>query len=355
MFRLMEMALNRHATREGIDSIRYFFGQHADEGVARLLRAADAAGVSTEARAAIPASGHWWTETTDILVVESARISGDDITRAPQRPSLIQKFGEVLDNIDTDAARSLGIPVVPMRRRTMISCAEHVLGLMLALGRRLLVAHDGVASTARPAPQPELAGGGSSVRFNWGDVSGIQVLDGRTLGLVGFGEVGRAVAVRAQALGMTVLYHRRTAAGTGWLPRALRDARQVELEELLSCSDVVSIHVPENEATMGMIDRSALSTMRSSAWLINISRGSIVDEKVLERALRDGELAGAALDVHHREPLPTDSGLIGVDNVVMTPHIASGGVDYVMREVDDLLGRVAAFEHRSGDQEGQRS
>lgn len=348
MFWLMDMALQRSMTPQGQRVLRYFTGADTDRAAVRLFDAADAAGLG-DVRSVVrdpsrPLANH--LDGTDMLVVEAERISGDDLEHA-EGLAIVQKFGAVLDNIDTRRARALGIPVATMQRRTTVSCAEHVLALMLALSRRLLAAHDGVVSRLDDPARPTVSTGQVSTAFNWGGVTDVRLLQGRTLGLVGFGEIAREVAVRATAFGMNVVYHKRSPVEPGSLPASLRLARHVGLDELLRTSDVVSIHLPSNPATDRLLDEAALATMKPSAWLVNMARGALVDERALEAALRGGRLAAAALDVHREEPIPLDSGLLRLDNVVLTPHMASGGAELVLQEVEQMLGLIA---HARGGQ-----
>lgn len=158
----------------------------------------------------------------------------------------------------------------------------------------------------------EWAGWGP-LQFIGGDISG------RTLGIVGAGRIGTAMALKSRGFDMTVLYagNRRN--------NVLEDtlgAQKVSLEELLSASDFVSVHVPLSQATRHLIDRPALERMKESAYLINTARGPVVDETALVDALRKGVIAGAGLDVYENEPIPAP-GLVDLPNVVVTPHVGS--------------------------------
>src|SRR5690606_31257604 len=127
----------------------------------------------------------------------------------------------------------------------------------------------------------------------------------------------------------------------------------VAFDQLLASADVVSIHVPSNRQTAHLIDAAALSRMRPAAWPVNTSRGAIGDEVALEAALRDGRIAGAALDVYREEPVPIDSGLLELDNVVWSPHMAAGSAWFVLDEVVDMLGTIAEVERGRGSGRGR--
>jgi glyoxylate reductase len=168
----------------------------------------------------------------------------------------------------------------------------------------------------------------------------------KTLGLVGFGRIGRAVARRAAGFGMRVLYTGRGRSGAGGRPEP--GARRVELEELLAESDFVSLHVPLTPRTRHLINAGSLARMKPGAYLINTSRGEVVDENALAAALGEGRLAGAGLDVFEREP-EIHPDLLGLENVVLAPHIGSASL-----ETRTAMGRLAADNLRAVLVEGSR-
>src|SRR5262249_29454380 len=148
----------------------------------------------------------------------------------------------------------------------------------------------------------------------------IRVLADHTIGFVGMGEVARLVACRLRAMGMRVLYYKRTPLDSGE-EQQLGGIDYVALDELLARSDFVSIHVPYERATEKLVDAAFLARMKRGAYFINTARGGICDEKALYDCLKSGRLAGAALDVYRYEPVPPDCPLLDLDNVVWTPHI----------------------------------
>jgi glyoxylate reductase len=199
------------------------------------------------------------------------------------------------DNIDLEAARDRGVAVGNTPDVLTDATADLAMALILAVTRRL----------------PE---GEARVREGrWGSWQPAQDLGadlaGATLGIVGFGRIGRALATRAEAFGMDVVH---TARSSG-----------VTLDELLGCADVVSLHVPLSPATHHLIDTVALARMKPSAYLINTSRGGVVDQAALRDALQRRRLAGAALDVTDPEPLPADDPLLDSPNLIVVPHIGS--------------------------------
>jgi phosphoglycerate dehydrogenase-like enzyme len=235
-------------------------------------------------------------------------LSGADLSRAP-RLRLVHKFGAGVNTIDVDAATKRGVAVANMPGANAPSVAEGTVLLMLAALRRLPVL-DRATREGRGWPSdPQL---GETVR----DIGGC------TVGLVGYGNVAKQVAGIVAAMGATVLH---TSTGDdglpGWRP----------LPELLGASDIVSLHLPLTPDTDGLLDEAALARMKPGAVLVNTSRGPIVDEKALADALRAGRLAGAGLDVFGVEPVPPDNPLLGLDNVVLTPHVTWYTVDTMRR------------------------
>ncbi|MCX6543808.1 MAG: D-2-hydroxyacid dehydrogenase [Acidobacteria bacterium] len=223
-------------------------------------------------------------------------------------------------------------PVVLTNSRGMsaASVAEHAIALMLAALRRLpetIRAQDG-----RQWIQPQL--------------SGLPMLDGRTLGIVGLGAIGCRVARIGSAIGMTVVGTRRE---TDWpVPEGVAEALgPSDLPRLLEASDVVVLSAPLTAETRGMIGRSEFARMKRTAWLINVARGKLVQEDALVDALRSGTIAGAALDVFEHEPLDQASPLWAMPNVIVTPHVAGFRADYWEAAVDlfsDNLRRYLAGE-----------
>jgi D-3-phosphoglycerate dehydrogenase len=249
----------------------------------------------------------------------------------------VARYGVGLDNIDVARATELGMVVSNVVGYCTDEVADHTFMLILALARRLL-----------PLSRDVAAGG-------WGaDVPGTsRRLRGRTVGLIGLGAIGRAVAVRAAAVGLRVVALQRsgtTTTGTNTMAADAGIETVDRLEDLLALADVVSLHVPLTPATAGLIDAAALRAMRPDAWLVNTSRGGLVDTDALVDALARGELAGAALDVTDPEPLPAGHPLRSRPDVVLTPHSAfasDGSLAELARRaaenvVEVLAGRVPA-------------
>ncbi len=219
---------------------------------------------------------------------------------------VVGRLGVGLERIDLAACKDRGVQVCPARGANAIAVAEYVIATLLLLLRGAFGASDQVAAGAWP--RQRLIGREAA---------------GRTLGLVGFGDIARHVAARAQALGMTLLAHDPFVHEEDPVWREL-DAERADLDRLLAASDVVSLHVPLTDATRHLIDGPALAKMKSDAVLINTTRGGTVDEAALVDALEQGVIGGACLDVFEAEPLSAETGarFRDVPNLILTPHIA---------------------------------
>jgi len=266
----------------------------------------------------------------EALVVRSqVKVDGEALATAG-RLKVVGRAGVGVDNIDVAAATAAGVLVVNAPTANTIAAAELTIGLMYALARNIA------------------AGDASVHRAEWrrADFLGHE-LRGRTLGIVGLGKIGLAVADRARAMEMALVgsdpyVDAETAAAHG--------VELVDLDRLLRRADVVTLHVPLNEATHGLIDRAALALMKPTAYLVNVARGGVVDEGALTEALCDGKLAGAAVDVYEHEP-PRESPLLEAPNTVLTPHLGAStreaqtraGVEVAEQVLDALAGRMPLY------------
>jgi D-3-phosphoglycerate dehydrogenase len=243
----------------------------------------------------------------DALMVCYAKLPSD-LIRQLTRCKVIGRTGLGVDNIDLAAARERKIAVTYVPDYCMDEVSDHAMALLLALARKVPFANS-------------LVQGG---RWEMAAVAPIHRLKGRTLGVVGFGNIPRALVPKAKAFGLKVL---------AYDPFVSRDAfaslgvEGVSLDVLLASSDFVSVHAPLTPQTRGLINASAFAKIKPGALIINTARGPLIDEKALIDALDNGRLGGAALDVLETEPPPKDSPLIGRANVVLTPHTAFYSVE----------------------------
>ena len=266
----------------------------------------------------------------DAILCYQAELTGNVINAAPHL-KFIQKHGLNCRNIDLKAAAARHIPVATLPLLRNVTVAEHALALMLACARQIIPGHQAVttASYVQSGLQPMQTTQGN-YRANWAGISGMKELYQSTVGIVGMGDIGIEIARRCRAFGMRVVYHQRTP-----LPPAMEatlETQRLPLEDLLATADVVVLALPHTPQTAGIINAQTLARMKPTATLINIGRGALIDEAALAHALRHQHIAMAALDVYAMEPLPADSPLIGLPNVVLTPH--TGGGSYRSWEVD---------------------
>jgi D-3-phosphoglycerate dehydrogenase len=257
-----------------------------------------------------------------VLIRSAVRITRETLA-TPGRLVAIARAGVGVDNVDLDAATSAGVLVLNTPDANTISTAEHTIAMMLALHRRIPDAH------------AHLRGGG----WERGAYAGDEVA-GRTLGIVGFGRIGRAVAARALGLEMKVLAFDPFIADDTALEGRVRIVR--DLHELLKQADCVTLHAVMADSTRRMIDGAALAVMKPGARLINCARGELVDEAALAAALNEGRIAGAAIDVFSVEP-PKDNPLLSAKNVVLTPHLAASTSEAQERVSVDAAEALLAY------------
>ena len=239
----------------------------------------------------------------DVLVVRSRTKVTKQLIEKGSRLKVVGRVGAGVDNIDIEAAKKRGVTVLNTPEAPADSVAELTIGLMLALARS--IAYADCSMKEGKWTKKELEG---------------TLLNGKTLGLIGLGNIGTKVAKVAKAFGMKILVTKRTPPSQEVL--VMLEAEYVPLGELLRRSDIVSVHVPLTEQTSNMIGVEEFSLMKKGAILINTSRGSIVDEDALLKALKSGKLGGAGLDVYCAEP-PLNLELVRLPNVVCTPHIGA--------------------------------
>ena len=244
-----------------------------------------------------------------------------DVLQASNSLKVVSNRAVGVDNIDIEVATKLGIAVGNTPGVLHETCADFTFGLILSCARRIAFADRKVQ-------------GGNWKIFDQMPYLGSDVHHA-TLGIVGFGSIGQTVAKRAAGFGMRVLYHSRTRKiqleedlGVEWIPR---------LDYLLAESDFVTLHVPLNTQTHHLLSDQQFKSMKRGSFLINTSRGKIVDSKSLKTAISSGILSGVALDVTDPEPLPFDDELFGMDNVLITPHISSASTATV-----NAMGIMAA-------------
>jgi D-3-phosphoglycerate dehydrogenase len=299
----------------------------APEGIA-LLRAEHEVDVRTglpreELLAALP--------DYEALLVRSGVRADAEAIAAGRRLVVIGRAGVGVDNIDIAAATAAGIIVVNAPTGNTVAAAEHTLALLLALARHV------------PAADASMRSG----EWNRAAFMGRELVD-KTLGIIGLGKIGMAVADRARALGMEVIgYDPYVTAEAA----ALHGITATPLPRILELADVLTVHVPKTKDTTNLISHAELALMKREAIVINVARGGVIDEAALARALEEGTIAGAAVDVFATEPPPPDHPLRDAPNVILTPHLGASteeaqtrvAVEACQQVRDVLAGRPARY------------
>jgi len=261
------------------------------------------------------------TRDADAVIVQWAPISRRVIENMT-RCRIVSRYGVGVDMIDLDAARDHQIQVANVPDYCVEEVAAHTLGFLVALGRKIIMQdhlmHQGV----------------------WKVVDAIRPVNrfqSQTLGLVGLGRMGRRVAEMAAPLGMRILgYDIKPPENSGAV-------RLADFETVIRESDFLSLHCPLTKDTLHLINAEVLGKMKPGAFLINVARGGVVDTAALLDALSRGQIAGAALDVYEQEPLPPDHPLTKMDNVILTPHLASYSLDAIIQLRKDTARNVLEF------------
>jgi (S)-sulfolactate dehydrogenase len=267
----------------------------------------------------------------DALIVRNRTRVDGELVAAARKLRIVGRLGVGLDNIDLPACEARGIQVIPATGANALAVAEYVIGTAMALLRGAYFS------------TPAVAAG----EWSRGSLSNGRELAGKTLGVVGFGGIGRLTARLGRALGMTSIAFDAEIPATSavWTEQQTSPRR---FEYLLRDADVVSLHVPLTPATHKLMDAGKLALMKHGAILVNTARGGVVDERALAEALNAGRLGGAALDVFETEPLPADSPLAGCPHLILTPHIAGVTRESNARVSMMIAEKVAAALEAAG-------
>jgi D-3-phosphoglycerate dehydrogenase len=262
----------------------------------------------------------------DALVVRSETKVTAEVFAAATRLRVVGRAGVGVDNIDIEAATRHGVLVLNAPTGNTIAAAEHAVAMMLALARNI------------PAADASLRAG----RWERSKLMGVELRD-RTLGVLGLGKIGFEVArIAGEGLRMRVLAHdplvtQERAEQSG--------AELVDMDTLLAESDVLTVHVPLTDRTRGVIGAEELRRMRPGARVINVARGGIIDEAALADAVRDGVIAGAAIDVFTKEPVPDGHPLVGVDGIIVTPHLGASTAEAQVNVAADVADQIVEYLH----------
>ena len=305
---MADILITEFMDARAVDSLRADFDVHHDPDLH-----ADAAGIAARLGAA-----------RALIVRNRTRVDAALLAAGP-RLVAVGRLGVGLDNIDLDACAERGVAVHPATGANVVAVAEYVIAVTLMMLRGAYRATDRVL--AGEWPRTALIGREAS---------------GRTLGIVGFGAIGRAVAPRAAALGLDVAAFdpMLPPADPAWTAPGVR--RFEDLRAMLRACDVATLHVPLTDATRHLVGAAEIAAMKPGACIVNTARGGVLDETAMARALASGRLGAAALDVFEDEPLPAGSPLAGVPNLYLTPHVAG-----LTEEANARTGALVASRIRS--------
>jgi phosphoglycerate dehydrogenase-like enzyme len=305
-----------------------FYNSHATPDVYRIIRDAAPAGFDLLTLDADSDDERKIKLAASDVAIVAAHPLRKPLIDAAIRLKLVQHQGVGWqDTVDAPALFARGIRLATTPQGTTVGVAEHTILLMLAACKLL------------PYADRELRAG----RFHINALRPYsRELAGRTIGYLGFGRIGRAVAERLRAFGCTAIYHDPGLAADAQRDQALA-ARSVSFDELLREADVLTLHMPLTQATRRLIGRDALAVMKRDAMLVNTARGGIVDEDALADALAGGRLAAAGLDVFEREPPDTAHRLFALRNVVVSPHISAGTRDALTTKMRAAFANIERF------------
>jgi len=280
---------------------------------------------------------------TSVIVVEELAVGAKEIAAAGSRLRFVQKYGFTTRNIDEAACARAGVKVSTIRRRANISTAEQGLTLMLALARQLTrnanlisleqLKHAGYEPTAYDRSH--------TPNGNWARIPGMVTLYRKQLGIVGLGEIGRELALRALSLGMSIVYAQRTRLAADVEQRY--QATYCSLNDLLATSDVVSLHLPRSAATVNFIGADQLSVIKAGAFLINVSQPNLVEREALRQALASGRLGGYGLDTFYEEPGNANDPLIQFPNVIVTPHLGGSPRWNSLDDIEEVIVHLGSL------------
>lgn len=246
---------------------------------------------------------------TDFAIAGQVGVSSD-VFGAAKRLKLLHKWGVGYDNLDLEAARRCGIKVARTTGSNALAVAEFTMGLLFSVMRHVSYGHMHM--------QRGVWVGGRLPRDNF-------LVSGKTVGIVGFGAIGSTVAKLLQGFGCNILYSKQTRLSAQ--EEARLGVTYASFDEIIERADIITLHCPLTPQTTNLFNADVFRRMKKTAVLINVARGGVVDEDALVEALKQGEIHAAAADVFAIEPLPADSSMIGLDNLVLTPHLAAGAAE----------------------------
>jgi phosphoglycerate dehydrogenase-like enzyme len=341
--RLIQVVLDPNAPKERFDAFAHFCKHDTPDFLgwcekireqARNLYPADVHLVDSQAEALVHADG------ATVIVVEELTVGEKEISAAGSSLRFVQKYGFTTRNIDRAACERAGVQVTTIRRRANISTAEQALTLMLALARQLTRNANLISVEQLKAAgyQPTTYDRTHTPNGNWARIPGMVTLYQKQLGVIGLGEIGRELALRALALGMRIVYTQRTR-----LPEDVErqyQATYCSLDDLLANSDCVSLHLPRSSSTAGFMGAREFAELKTGAFLINVSQPNLVDRAALRAVLESGHLGGYGLDTFYEEPGDANDPLIQFPNVIVTPHLGGSPRWNSLDDIEEVIVKL---------------
>jgi phosphoglycerate dehydrogenase-like enzyme len=341
--RLIQVVLDPSAPEERIQAFAHFCKHDTPDfsGWCNGIRAqaqniypTDVNLVSNQAELLANAAG------ASVFVVEELEVGAKEVAAAGSALKFVQKYGFTTRNIDHLACEATGVQLLTIRRRANISTAEQALTLMLGLARQLTRNANLISlkQLKEAGYSPTTYDRSHTPNGNWARIPGMVTLYQRQLGIVGLGEIGRELALRAISLGMRIVYTQRTRlpADVEWQYQA----SYLPLEELLATSDCVSLHLPRGPATVNFISERELSVIKPGAFLINVSQPNLVDRVALRGALASSRLGGYGLDTFYEEPGDPNEPLIQFPNVIITPHLGGSPRWNSLDDIEEVIVKL---------------
>ena len=287
-------------------------------------------------------------EDCDVVLIEFDPLTKTVLDRAKKLKVIASVRGGAHANVDVDEATRRGIPIFNVPGRNQDTVADFTIGMVLALSRGIAKGNLLIKNRKITDDKTYVENGFCTTDVNWVGSTPEKfaylqykgpTLAGKTMGLVGFGAIGRETAKRALAFGMDVVAYDPFVKQS----EISSEVKLIELSELMATADFISIHLPVNKGTLGIVSAEMLRKMKKTAYLINTARAAVMDYDKLIEMLQKDEIAGAALDVYPVEPLPNNHVLLELDNVVLTPHIGGCSMDPYARSYDKLFTELKLF------------
>ena len=276
----------------------------------------------------------------DACIIESLTFGASELAGAP-RIGVVQKYGALTRNIDTVTCVAKGVQVSTQRRRVNVSLAELAVGLMLSMGKHIVELNQVIDETRLAAkgyhlrPYDRRYTGGS----NFARIPGLRMVQGKVLGVIGFGEVGREIARKARAFEMPVLYYQRTPLSAS--EEGFHEATYAPLHDLLARADYLTINLPVTPQTTGILGPAEFAAIKRGAFLVNVARPELLDRASLMKALDDGQLAGYGTDVWFDRPARADDPVFSHPNIIALPHTAIANRTYALADIQDMFMKIS--------------